>query len=486
MTSFKKQALNNTLWSFAETFGNQGVQFLIGIVLARLLMPSDFGIVGVLAVFMGLSGVLIDSGFKTSIIRGKDINDIDCSTIFYVNFLVSILVGLSLFLSAHSIAVFFNKSELENVTKLLAIIPVINGLGLVQSALLYRNLEFKRNAKASVLSNFFAGIVALILAFQGFSYWSLVWRGIISAIIYNGLLWIGSNWRPKLEFSFQILKKHYRFSIKLLITGIIDAFFSNVYSFIFGKFFSFSELGFFTRGKSYVDMITRTLSIAISKVNLPLLSIEGSSDVDKINRHIKLLRATTIIIFPATILLMAIAEPMIIFLIGTKWLPAVPYLQILAISGLIYPILNANSNLVLVFGRSDYTLKAALISRMVQLVILFTTIRYGGIIVAWGIIIHNIFGLFISFYFIKKTIKQNILNMVKSLISPLIISVIMGVFVFITGYFLKHFFITGYILAIQLLVGVLVLWPLMQVFKISEYFFIKQSVMTFISKHKNF
>jgi O-antigen/teichoic acid export membrane protein len=482
LDNFKSKALNSTFWSFFETFGNQGIQFVIGIFLARLLLPEDYGITGVLAVFIGIAGVLVDSGFKTSIIRSNDITDVDCSTIFYVNLLVSIFTGLMLFVSGAWIADFFNKPELINVTRVFALIPLINGLGVVQSALLFKNLQFKLNAKISITSNIISGGIALFLAFKGFSYWALVWRAIISSGIYTLLLWVSSSWKPKLIFSFEILKKHFKFSSRLLLTGMIDSFFDNIYSFIFGKYFSFKELGFFTRGKGFVDMVTRTLSVTIQKVNTPLLAASGKEDEYKINAYSKLLRASALLIFPATVLLVVVAEPMIIFLIGEKWLPAVSFLQILAIAGLTYPITNANSSLFEVLGHSNIILKIALTSRPIQLIILIISINFNAHIVAWGIVTHQIILLGISYYYINNLLKQKILGTLKNLIPAISISLSMGFIVYLAGLFFSSFFKPGVLFALQLASGFLISIFLLWLFRISEFNLLKKLIINILHK----
>jgi len=477
VSEIKNRAINSTFWSFFETFGNKGLQFVVGIILARLLLPEDYGIIGVLAIFLGISGVLVDSGFKTSIIRSKDLTDVDCSTIFYVNLSVSIVVALLLFASAPNIATFFNKPELVNVTRVFALIPVINGFGLVQSALLFKNLQFKRNAKISIPANVIAGTIAILLAFWDYSYWALVWRAIIFAGIYNIFLWITSSWHPQLIFSLEILKKHFRFSSKLLLTGMLDAFFNNIYSFIFGKFFSFKELGFFTRGKGYADLVTRTLSIAIQKVNTPLLA---AADIDHnytINAYTKLLRATTLLIFPAIALLVAAAKPMIIFLIGEKWLPAVSFLQILAFAGLVYPITNANSSLFVVLGHSNIILKVAIIGKPIQLIILLITINFNAHVVAWGIVIHQFIFLCISYFYIIRITNQSIKTLLINLLPALFISVIMGLIIYPTGLFLSNFFIDGLVFAVQVILGIIISIFLLWILRIREFNLIKKLIL---------
>ena len=482
MDDLKSKALNSTFWSFVETFGNQGFQFIVGIILARLLLPEDYGLIGVLAIFIGIAGVLVDSGFKTSIIRSQDLTDVDCSTIFYVNLFVSIIVALLLFAFANGIAVYFQKPELAHVTRVLALIPVINGFGLVQSALLLKNLQFKRNALISITSNVISGGLAIFLAFKGFSYWALVWRAILSAGIFTTLLWVSSNWRLKFIFSLEILKKHFKFSSRLLLTGMLDSFFDNIYSFIFGKYFSFKELGFFTRGKGFVDMVTRTLSVTIQKVNTPLLAASGKEDEYKINAYSKLLRATALLIFPATVLLVVVAEPMIVFLIGEKWLPAVSFLQILAIAGLTYPITNANSSLFEVLGHSNIILKIALISRPIQLIILIISINFNAHIVAWGIVTHQIILLGISYYYINNLLKQKILGTLKNLIPAVSISLSMGFIVYLAGLFFSSFFNPGVLFAVQLASGFLISIFLLWLFRISEFNLLKKLIINILVK----
>jgi teichuronic acid exporter len=482
LDSFKSKAINSTFWSFFETFGNQGIQFVIGIFLARLLLPEDYGIIGVLAVFIGIASVLVDSGFKTSIIRSNDLTDVDCSTIFYVNLSVSIITGLLLFASGDRVANFFNKPELADVTKVFALVPIINGIGVVQSALLFKNLQFKLNAKISIASNVVSGGFALFLAFRGFSYWALVWRAILSSGIYTLLLWVYSSWHPKLIFSFGILKKHFTFSSRLLLTGMLDSFFDNIYSLIFGKYFSFKDLGFFTRGKSFVDMVTKTLSVTIQKVNTPLIAASGKDDNNKINAYSKLLRATTLLIFPSTTMLIIVAEPMILFLIGEKWLQAVSFLQILAIAGLTYPITNANSSIFEVLGHSNIILKIALISRPIQLIILIISINFNTHIVAWGIVLHQTILLGISSFYINNLLNKRMFETLKNLIPAISISFGMGLIIYLIGIFCGSIFEPGILFLIQLLSGFLISILLMWIFRISEFLSLKNIVFNKLHK----
>jgi O-antigen/teichoic acid export membrane protein len=483
--SLKQKTIHGLFWSFVETFGNQGFQFVVGIILARLLLPEDYGIVGLLAIFMGITGVLVDSGFKISIIRSQDLTNVDCSTIFYVNLLVSIICATLLFVLATSIAIFFRKPELINITRAFALIPIINGFGLVQSALIFKNLQFKRNALISLTSNVISGGIAIFLAYQGFSYWSLVWKSILGAGIYNLLLWITSSWHPQFIFSVEILKKHFRFSSKLLLTGMLDSFFDNIYSFIFGKYFSLKELGFFTRGQSFVDIVTKTLSAAIQKVNAPLMAVAGKDNESKIYAYSRLLHITALLIFPAAALLMAVAEPMILFLIGDKWQPAVHFIQILGVAGMIYPVINANSSLFEILGRSDFILKSTLINRPVQIIILLVTIKFSALIVAVGIVVHFMFSFGISFYFVKKVSSQNISELLKVLFLPLSMATFMGLLVYLIGFLMKNNLSNGIIFCIQSIIGIIITISFFYFFKIKEMVFIRTLITDNYNRLKN-
>jgi len=424
MTSIKQQGAKSLFWSFVETFGIQAIQFIIGIVLARILVPSDYGMVGVLAVFIGVASVLVDSGFKTSIIRAEEITDIDCSTIFYFNMGVSIIVGAGLFFFAAQIGSLFGKPQVAQVARLYAIIPIINGLGLVQSALLIKKLEFKAIAIATTISSLVSGLVAIYLAYNEYSYLSLVYRMILMRTLTSAFLWIYSSWRPKLFFSFDSFKRHFSFGSRLLATGIIDQVFDNIYSLIFGRFYSFGDLGFYTRGKSYADMASKSLSISIQKVSTPLMAASGKSPEARTRAYGKLLYYTLLLIFPLMLFLLVIAEPLILVMLGEKWRGAIIFLQIMLIADLFYPIGNANSSLINVLGRSDMTLKNTMINRSIQTIVLLSTVWFGVIWISWGIVMQRILGIMVSYYLVIRCSDLILKDLLQIFKIPLAVSVV--------------------------------------------------------------
>lgn len=482
MTDFRNKAASSLFWSFFETFGSQGVQFIIGVILARLLTPENYGLIGVLAIFIGIAAVLVDSGFKISIIRSKELSPEDCSTIFYLNLTVSFTISLVFYISSSYIAAYFSKPELGDIVKVFATLPLINGFGLVQSALLIKELKFKSHAKISILANCISGLISILLAMNAFSYWALVWKAVSMAIIYNCLIWYYGKWKPKLFFSLRVLKKHFHFGSKLLLTGIVDSFFDNIYSLIFGKYFSMKDLGFFTRGKGYADLATTSISVAIQKVNTPLLSHVNTDHENVFSTYTKLLRSSSLLVFSANALLFSIAKPLILLLLGDKWLEAIQYLQILTLSGMIYSILNSNSSFLEVMGRSDLILKNTLIGRPIQVAILILTIQADSIAIAWGIVLHYFIMLLISFYIVSLVSEKKISLLFKPLIEPMMIASLMGIAVYFTGKLLFGRIHETMIITVQLAEAFIITVGLIKLLNLNEYLLLRSLMDKFAIK----
>ncbi|MDD3460325.1 MAG: lipopolysaccharide biosynthesis protein [Mesotoga sp.] len=426
MSDLKIKSLKSTIWSFIENFGTQGIHFIFGVILARLLSPKDYGIIGVLSIFMGLANIIVDSGFKLSIIRSRNISHEDCSTIFYTNLILSLVVSCILFSSSSLVADYFRIEVLKSILKVYAIIPILNGFGIVQMALMHKSLAFDKIAKISISSNIISGVIAIIMALLGYSYWALVYKSVASALFINIFLWLYSDWRPKFEFSYLSLKKHFNFSIKILMTDLVDVIFDNIYSPIFGKKFSIKELGFFSKGRSFADLISHTLSASVQKVSTPLLaSIPENNDI--ISPFKKLLKAVTMLIFPILTLFIIIAPTLFSTLLGEKWLPIVPYFRILAFAGFIYPILNSCSCLFQVEGRSDLIFIYALVNRILQILILLITLKYNTIIITVGILFHSLFCLILMLFNIKVFLKIKVIPVLRVLKYPILLSIIIAI-----------------------------------------------------------
>lgn len=484
MADIKAKALNSTIWSLTETVGSQFIQFVIGIILARLLSPEDYGLVAVIFVLVGFSTVIVDSGFKTSIIRTVKISQIETSTIFWYNVLMSLFISGILFISASYISVFFQRKELEQIIKVFSIVPIINSFGLVQTALMYKNLQFKLNTKITLISNTLSGVIAIIFAINGYEYWSLVAKAILQSIFITALFWIFNKWKPDFVFSISAFKKHFKYSNKLLIVGLIDTSFDQIYSLIIGKYFSFKELGLYKRGEGFVELVSTSFSRAIQKVNSPILSLINSENCDIVSPHRKIVTNSCFIIYPLLFGLAALGSPLIFVLLGEKWMPSVIFMQLLVFSRLAYPIINSGACVLEVLGRSDLNLKYTIINRSFLVIVLFFSTQFGIISLIVGKIIHSLFSAIIIMYMVEKTtnlkIRRQLLDVGRILIPSVLMALVTYFFVVILSPFLKPTFV----LILCGLVSVVSFYFLSIVFNISELNFALNTIKKIFGKLK--
>jgi O-antigen/teichoic acid export membrane protein len=481
MSSLKEQAVSSTIWSFAETIGSQGIHFVIGIILARILSPEDYGLIAIIYVFIGFSSVIIDSGFKTSIIRTSNISISETSTIFWYNLLVSFCTSGILYISANNISVFFQKPQLELIIKVFSIVPVINSFGLVQNALMFKSLQFKLNTKITLISNFLSGIIAVVFALNGFEYWSLVVKSILQSLFITSLYWIYNKWKPDLVFNIMAFKKHFKFGNKLLIVGLIDTAFDQIYSLIIGKYYSFNELGYYKRGEGYVELFSKSISRAVQKVNSPILSLIKANNNDIIGPHRKIVSNVTFVVYPLLLGLAAIASPLILILIGEKWMPSVIFLQLLVFSRLSYPIINSGASVFEVLGRSDLNLRYTILNRSLLILVLIFSTRFGIIALILGKIIHSIASGLIIMYMLEKTTSLKIWTQLHDIgrifIPSLLMALITYLFVYITTPYLEPILV----LLLSGLISLISFYLFALVFKLKELDF---AIATFIQVYK--
>jgi len=378
MSSLKQKTLTGLTWSFIDSFANQSVQFVVGIILARILSPREFGLVGMLTIFIAVSQSLIDSGFSSALIRKKNCTDIDYSTVFYFNLLIGLFFYLILFALADSISSFFNEPQLKILLRVLGLGLLLGSFGIIQSTILTKNINFKLQAKVSLITSVSSGIVAIAMALNGFGVWSLV-ALTLSRIGFNSLfLWIYAKWKPLWVFSKQSFKELFSFGSKLLISGLLDTTFRNIYYLVIGKYFSAADLGFYTRANQFSAFPSQNINTIIERVSYPVLSEIQNDKIRLKNIYRKQIRSTMLLTFVLMMGLAAVAKPMILTLIGEKWLPSVIYLQMLCFVGMFYPLHALNLNMLKVQGRSDLFLRLEIIKKVLAI----PTIIIG---IIWGI-----------------------------------------------------------------------------------------------------
>ncbi|MBR4118735.1 MAG: lipopolysaccharide biosynthesis protein [Bacteroidales bacterium] len=424
--SLRGKTLKGMIWSLAENFSLQGIQFIIGVLLARVLTPSDYGMVGMLAIFTAVSQTLINSGFSTALVRKNDRTQADLSTTFYFNIVVGFVLYFVLFFSGPLIADFYNTPLLSDLIKVTAISLILNSLCIVQQALFTIKMDFKTQAKISVIGALVTGVVGVTMAYTGFGVWSIVWPGVFGGAVRCILLWVWGKWRPTWEYSWKSFKELFGFGSKLLIAGIIASIYDNLYSIVIAKKFSASSLGYYTRAEGYSSLPATTISLTLHRVTFPLLCQIQDNNSRLQATYRQLIALSAFIVFPIMIWVATLAKPLITIIITNKWIECVPYLQILCIAKMLYPIHILNNNLLQVKGRSDLFLKIDIAKKIVGVIVLIITARYGIIWMCIGILISYILFLFINTYYTGKLINIGLKQQLKDILPSYILSISMG------------------------------------------------------------
>lgn len=403
--SLKQKTVNGLIWSAVERFSTQGVQFLFSLVLARLLTPHDYGIIGMLAIFMAVSQVFIDSGFSNALIRKTDRTETDNSTAFYFNIVVGGVAYCFLWLISPWIAGFFAMPILEPLVKVVALNVILNSLCVVQTAQMTLRLDFRTQAKISLTSAVIAGLVGIALAWRGYGVWALAWQGVASGIVRSALLWWMGAWRPKKGFSWDSFRDLFCYGSKLLVSALLETVFTNLYQIIIGKFFDARLLGLYTRAQQFATLPSSNVTGVIQRVTFPVLSTIQNEDERLCSFYRRLLKMSAFIIFPMMTMLAAVAAPLVEILLTAKWNGCIILLQIICFNMMWHPIHAINLNLLQVKGRSDLFLKLEIAKKILGIIILCVTVPFGLIAMCVGQVVSSYLCLIINTYYTGKLIR---------------------------------------------------------------------------------
>lgn len=425
--SIKQQATKSVFWSAIERFSVQGIQFLLSLIIARLLLPSDYGLIAMLSIFMAIAQTFIDSGFANALIQKKNKTDADYSTVFFFNIVISVFLYVLLYLSSSAIAGFYHEKELESITKVFGIILIINSFGIVQQAKLTILLDFKRLAMASLTSVVISGVVGVIMACKGFGAWALVWQSLLNNLLRVLLIWLFSGWMPSFCFSSKSFKQLFSFGSKLLLSSLLHTIYTNLYTMIIGLKFSAGELGFYNRAFTLAQFPSTNLTNVIVRAIYPIQCRLQDDNEQLYSMFLKYMRMACFLIFPVMICLCALAEPLIRLLLTDKWLPAVPLLQLLCMAYMWDPVMKINHNILNVKGRSDYFLYAEILKKIIAFLILFLTIPFGIKVMCVGLIIYSFADIIIITYYTRKLIDISLYVQFKTLFPVILLSFSMGV-----------------------------------------------------------
>ena len=451
MNDIKQQAVKGIFWSVIERFSIQFMLTVLGIVMARLLTPSDYGIVGMLAIFLAISQSIIDSGFCNALIRKPDRTEVDFSTTFYFNIVIGFVLYIVLFFTAPLIASFYKTPLLVPITRVISIKLILNSLCIVQNAKMTINVDFKTAAKVGLISTAISGVIGIAFAYKGYGPWALVWQTVISSVLSTALLFYYIKWKPLFVFSKKSFNELFSYGSKLLASGILDTIYKNIYTIAIGKRFSSADLGFYTKARLWGDFPSATLTGVFQRVLFPILS-KIQNEMDRLQKVYRTyLKLVAFIIFPLMMGLCATAKPFVNIVLGEKWNGSVILLQLLCFSLMWYPVHSINLNLLQVKGRSDLFLRLEIIKKEITTIALIITIPISIKAMRIGNIVSSYFSLVINTYYTGKLISIGFFKQMKDLFPVLFSSVSMCLIVLFVSSFFQNLYIQG---AVGVLVGV--------------------------------
>jgi O-antigen/teichoic acid export membrane protein len=429
--SLKEKGLHGIFWTFGQQFGTQIIQFIVQIILARVLVPEEFGIIGMLAVFMALGNSLVDSGMSSSLIRTQDADERDFSSVFFINIIASVVVYLILFCSSPLIADFFNQPILSDILKVYCLSFIIRAISSIQYVRLTIIMDFKTHTILRLPAIAISSVLGVVLAYRGYGVWSLVFMQLANVTLESILIWFQVKWRPSFTLDWSRLKHHVNFGYKLTLSGIIDTVYGNIYHIIIGKYFSAAQLGYYTRAQSMRQLPVSNIASALNQVTYPLFSSIQNDDVRLKGLYKRVMQQVLYWIAPILIIAGVLGEPLFRFLMTEKWLPAVPYFQILCLGGIMYPLHAYNLNILNVKGRSDLFLKLEIIKKVLITIGLIIAIPFGIYGLLWMQFVLTILAFFINTSFSGKMINYPLLEQVKDILPILGLAGLIGILVFL-------------------------------------------------------
>lgn len=433
--SLKNRAVNGVLWSSLERFVSYGIGFAFGLIIARLLAPSDYGIIAMLNIFMSVSVVFMESGFATALIRKPDRTEADTATTFYFNVVVGIVCYILLFFSAPLIARFYDIPILTNVTRVIGLNLLLGSLCIVQNALLSARLDFKTQAKISFSGNIVSGVVGLYFAYRGYGVWALVIQSVFGTFFRTILLFFFVKWRPRERFSKASFQYLFSFGSKLLASSLLDIIYNNLYTIVIAKKFSAASLGVYARAENLAQFPSSNITGTLQKVTFPVLSTIQNEDERLRVNYRKFLRMSGFVVFPLMIGLAAIADPLIRFLLTEKWVETIPLLQIICFAMMWYPIHAINLNLLQVKGRSDLFLRLEVFKKILGVAILCVTIPMGLATMCVGRVVSSLICLGLNTHYTGKLINLGYWRQMRDLMPTIVNSLITGVLAYSVQFF---------------------------------------------------
>lgn len=454
------------MWSAIDNVAQFGVGFVVSIVLARLLSPDDYGLIGIITIFTTVCTAIIGGGFSNALIRTKNPSDDDYNTAFIINLGLSFVLYAIVFLCSPLISDFFNRHELVALTRVSSFTMIIGALAMVQQTRLTKRIDFKTQTKITLIASILSGIVGIALALMDFGVWALVVQGIVAQTLRTVLLWFFNHWIPSIRFSKESFNRLFGFGWKLMVSGVLDSLWKELYQLVVGKFYSPATLGQYTRAKQFSTMFSSNLTTVIQRVTYPVLSDIQDEKERMVAAYRKIIKTTMFLTFALMFALGAVSEPLLYCLIGPKWHEAAIYLPLICLVGSLYPLHAINLNMLQVQGRSDLFLGLEIIKKIIGLAPLLIGAFVGIFPMLYTSVITSIISYFLNSYFPGKLLGYSSWMQLRDIAPAFFISLTMAVIVFC----LKYLPISNwFILPIQIVVGLIVFILLCKVSNIDEY-----------------
>ena len=444
--SLKSTAIKGIIWSAVDKFAVQMGQFVVSIVLARILLPEDFGLLGMLAIFIAISQTFIESGMGLGLIQRQDRTDIDFSTVFVFNLAISSLFYLLLFFSAPFIASYFNQPQLIDLTRVLGLSLFVSSLAIVQRTKLTIAINFKAIAKTNVIGVIIGGITGIVAAMYGFGVWSLVIQTLLGSFASTVSLWFFSHWTPSIAFSRNSFRNLFGFGSKLLLSGLYAQLLTNVYNICIGKYYPISSLGYYTRAKGFADISAGTITSILQQATFPILAAVQNDKEKLVSVYSRMIRMSSFFIIPIMTLIALLAKPIVILLLTEKWVAVIPLLQWMVFARIFFPMSAINMNLLNAIGRSDLFLKIDLSKLPLTVIAMIITIPLGVKAMIIGHVVTSGVAFFINAYLPGKYYGYGAINQLKDMAPVIFATIGMSIVVFFMTYFIDS-------LLLQLIIG---------------------------------
>lgn len=477
--SIRNKTVKGVGWSFADNMFNQGITFLVGLVLARLLTPEEYGLIGLITIFISVFNSIVDSGFSNALIRKTNVQDKDFNTAFLTNLVVSVFLYLILYIWAPAISRFFDQPMLISLLRVMGVIVIINAFGLIQRTIYIRNVDFKTQAKISLWASVLSGVTGIVMAYYGLGVWSLVGQQVSRQFLQSFLMWCYSNWYPKIQFSMQSFRDLFGFGWKLLVSGLINTVWNEIYQVVIGKFYSADTLGQYTRAHQFTTIFSSNLTGIVQRVSYPVLS-QIQDDKQRLkNGYKRVIKCTMLISFCCMLGLAAIAEPMVLTLIGEQWLPCVPFLQLISFQMMLYPLHAINLNMLQVQGRSDLFLKLEIIKKIIAIGPLLLGIFIDVYLMLIGSILTGFISYYLNAFYSGKFLNYSIWEQIKDILPSFGIASVMAVMVYAISFINVSPIL---LLTIQLFAAFIIVFILCEITKLDSYLELKEIALSYKNK----